>query len=630
MDETIKDVRHHQLGFKLSPNSKVISSRNSFRYVFIVESRDRWSTVQPDYDPAQDLVLTYDFALRRYVEDLGGTAHYVDHLCDQSLMQENNFLMYRFFRDWHFDANGNDIFRYREVDFGFSFRVEIWNDFTFYVRSRLCMEQLSGILFQVLYVDSSLDILMEVLGDMGVPFTLLESSNFIASPKNVYFFPIHRWMNERLRIRRLRHVIRDILILVQGFSMSLLDRLVDCFFTRKRIFIQEYHPSRKLMFQLQRYPGIQVVQGHFSAHKGIKKFFRDRPIPVFGKLQKYRDKAVQLVDAFRHRRTARLVLSNGIDVTESVYRAIERRIEEVLPKSLRSLDCVIRYINRHPIHLEILIANLGQLAMLVDSVSKSRGVPSYMIINGLLGNDYLDEAKYATVINAYSTSIRDNYFRGMDNIVCLGDPRMDAYANLPERLINRTSPTITIGTSGFNNIDLNSYLAVEFEFLYEVLTAILNQCNKSRKFKIVLKVRANGYREQYRKFTEEYFPGLVDHIVDDVPMLTVLEKTDFFITIYSQTLFEASCMGIPVVYHKCDREIMDTPFDGKSELVTTFDVPSLEEALVDFLTESDRFDAFLDKKNMEKYVGQLDGKNFERNMEFVLNLLSQESKSVFA
>jgi len=121
---------------------------------------------------------------------------------------------------------------------------------------------------------------------------------------------------------------------------------------------------------------------------------------------------------------------------------------------------------------------------------------------------------------------------------------------------------------------------------------------------------------------------LVDRIVDDLPMVTVLEETDFFVTIYSQTLFEASCMGIPVVYHKCDREIMDPPFDGKSELVMTFDVPELEEALTDFLSGSTRFDAFMNKKIMEKYIGPLDGKNLERNMDFVLNLLSQESHGV--
>ena len=605
----------------LSSKSDVIAPGTVFRQVFVVESRDGWLAGQKDYDPAQDLVLTYDFALRRQVEALGGTARYVDHLCEQSLMQENNFLMYRFFRDWHRDANGADIFRYRDVDFGFSFRIEIWNDFTFYVRSRLCLEQLSGLRFQTLYVDSGLDIVKEALGDIGVAFKPLESSGPAASPQTAYFFPVHRWMSERLRIRRLRHVIRDIIVAVQSVSMSWLDLVVDCFSARTRVFVQEYHPSRQLLLRLQRHPGIQVVRGHFSAACGLMNFLCERPIPVFGNLQKNRASAARLVEAFQQRRSARLVLSNGADVTNAVYRAIERRITEVLPEFMRSLECVIRYLDRHPIRLVVLIANLGQLAMLVDSVAKSRGVPSYLIINGLLGNDYLDEAKYATVINAYSESIRDHYFRGMDNVVCLGDPRMDAYSNLPTKSINRSSPTITIGTSGFSNIDLNSYLAVEFEFLHEVLTAIRNQGDLGRKFRVVLKVRANGYRELYRRFVHEYFPGLVDRIVDDVPMRTVLAETDFFVTIYSQSLFEASCLGIPVVYHKCDREIIDPPFDGKSELVTTFDVAGLEEALVDFLSGSSRFDAFLDKKVMEKYICPLDGKNLERNFRFVLELL---------
>lgn len=593
----------------------------TYRNVFILQSRSGWLAIQPNYEPALDLVLTYDFGLRQQVEACGGTVRYVDHLCSQSLMQDNNFLMYRFFRDWHLDANGKDIFRHRDVDFGFSFRIEIWNDFTFYVRSRLCLEQLRTVSYEALYVGAEMELLQEVLGDMGLEFRPLTISDKIAHSSAAYYFPIHRWTNERLRIRRIRHEIRDIVVTVQGVAMNWLDRLTDYFSAKTRIFVQEYHPTRQLLRRLQSQPGIRVLQGHFSAARGPMMFLRDRPIPVFGRLQKNRVNAARLIEAFRQRRSARLVLSTGVDVTDAVNRVIERRVTEVLPETLRALDCVGRYLDLHPIRLEILIANLGQVATLVDCVAKSRGVPSFLIINGLLGNDFLDEAKYATVINSYSTSIRDHYFRGMDNIVCLGDPRMDAYAKAPARSINRVSPTITIGTSGFNNIDLNSYLAVEFEFLHEVLTAIHILTSPERKFRVVLKVRPNGYSAAYRHFTEEYFPRLVDQIVDDVPMRKVLDETDFFISIYSQTLLEASCLGIPAVYHKCDCEIMDPPFDGKSELVTTFDVPGLERALLDFMAGSNRFDAFLDKGVMEKYIGPLDGRNLERNLDFVLELL---------
>jgi spore coat polysaccharide biosynthesis predicted glycosyltransferase SpsG len=108
-------------------------------------------------------------------------------------------------------------------------------------------------------------------------------------------------------------------------------------------------------------------------------------------------------------------------------------------------------------------------------------------------------------------------------------------------------------------------------------------------------------------------------------MREVLHESDLFISIYSQTLFEASCLGIPVIYHKNDREIMDPPFDGESELVTTHNVSDLEQALQDFLVGSHRFDAFLDKSVMEKYIGPLDGKNLERNFDYVIGLLEHSS-----
>jgi hypothetical protein len=609
------------MGRKSRMSSNVILPGGIFRNVLILESRDWWQAVQATYDPTRDLVLTYDFGLRKEVEALGGTVRYVDHLCEQGVMQANNFLMYQFFGDWHKDSSGRDIFRYREVDFGFSFRIEIWNDFTFYVRGRLCLEQLRTISYQTVIVGSSQGLIGDVLKDMGLDFQSLEQPAEFS--RQAYFFPVHRWMNERLRIRRVRHVIRDVVVAVQGVVMSWIDRVAEYFSPTVRIYVQEYYPTKELLQCLKRESGIRVVQGHFSGVAGLMKFLAERPIPIYGSLNEYQKIAYLILAAFQQQRSARLVLSNGIDVTSQVNQVIEQRVAEVLPGMLRTLDCVIRYLNRHPIQLEILIANLGQVAMLVDCVAKSRGVPSFLIINGLLSSEYLDEGKYATVINSYSESIRDHYFRGMGNVVCLGDPRMDAYALASPRMINRTLPTITIGASGFNNVDLNSYLAVEFEFLNDVLSAIRNLSNATRSFRVILKIRANGYHDAYRRFAAEYFPGIVDSIIDNAPMRAVLEQTDFFVSIFSQTLFEASCLGIPSVYHKNDREIMDPPFDGKSELVTTYDVAGLEQAILDFLSGSDRFDAFLDKQVMEKYVGPLDGGNLERNLRFTHGLLGK-------
>ena len=47
-------------------------------------------------------------------------------------------------------------------------------------------------------------------------------------------------------------------------------------------------------------------------------------------------------------------------------------------------------------------------------------------------------------------------------------------------------------------------------------------------------------------------------------------------------------------------------------------------ALNDFQKGSDRFDPFLDRGVMEKYVGPLDGGNLERNLSFINTLIEEK------
>lgn len=592
--------------------------------VLILESRAWWESCIAQFDAKKDIVLTYDLGLKHEVERLGGQAFYVDHLVDSSVMQENNFLVYKFFREWHLDAGGEDIFKYRGVPFGFSFRLEIWNDLVFYTRARICLEAFREIKFETLFVGTELGLVESVLNEMGLPFVPVSANKEKRYP--TYYFPIHRWMDEKVRyqgIGGLKYRLRDTASAMQGILMSWVDHVFGCLNDKSAIFIQEYHPTRKLVQRLQQDSKVRLVLASFSRSRGWFRY-----IPVWGRVSKHQEDANNLMKNFRAKRCARLVLSNGVDVSDGTYRIIDQRISSRITKIVHTLDCAISYIDKNPIQLEVLIANVGQIATLVDCVSKSRGIPSYFIINGMLGHDYLDEGKYATVINGYSISIKDHYFRGMNNVVCLGDPRMDDYIlNVLPRTINRETPTITIGASGHSNSDLNSYLAVEFEFLYDVLQA-LRIVKERGRLRIVIKVRANGYRGQYEEFVKEYFPGLVDEILDNVPMSSVLKKTDFFISIYSQTLFEASCLGIPCLYYKKDTEIMDPPFDGHSELVTVGNIDDLVEAIADFRSGHERYDAFLERGIMEKYIGPLDGGNLERNLNFIYEMLEKHQTGV--
>ena len=604
---------------------RFINTKKIYRKVLILESRAWWLSCQDQFDIEKDVVLTYDFALKKEVELRGGDAYYIDHLVDKQLMQENNFLAYKFFRDWHLDASGTDIFSYRGIPFGFAFRLQIWNDYISYVRNRICLECLRHIQFDQLLVGVEIRLVENILGEMGLSFTSVKYQK-INSDKT-YFFPIFRWMDERIRTRKLKHVFRDAVTALQGFIMLRVDRLLG----REKfsgVFLQEYYPTKDLLQRLNRDRGIRLVLAHFSWSKNFFKYLTERPIPVWGKIENYQHIADRLLDDFETRRCSTLTLVNGVDITDSAFRIIEKRVHEQIAETLLSLDCVINYLDKNPIKLAVLIANIGLISTLVDCVCRARNVPSYLIINGLMSGDFLDESKYASVINSYSSSIKENYFRGMDNVVCLGDPRMDSYVKDHSiRLINREVPTITIGTSAYSPIDLNSYVAVEFDFMNDVLSALKIVKDRGVKLRVIIKVRANGYHDQYKNFVHEYFPGLVDEILDVIPFSKVLEKTDFYISLYSQTLFEASSLGIPCLYYKNDFEILDPPFDGNSELVTVGNIADLVSAIIDFQSDHERFLPFLDRAVMEKYIGPLDGNNLERNLTFIRQLIKNKGVS---
>lgn len=588
-----------------------LDTTRAYRRVYILDSRNEWSACRPGFDPQHDLVLTFDFGLRQAVEQLGGTALFLDHLLEPAALEQDNFRVYEFLRTWHRDAAAADIFRFRGVDFGFSLRIEIWNDLIFQTRLRLCLEQVARLRREALIVATRAATVESVLAEMGMAFERAPSA--AGTPLPVYAFPIHRWMDEQLRSRKFKHLLKPFVARVLGLGRLWWARLLGS--RRRAVFVQEYYPTRRILQLLQREPGLRVVQAQYSWAPGLTKLLREHPIPLWGSPHEYARDAAALLRAWRERRAARLVLGSGLDVSAGMYRVIEERIASQLADSLRVLACVIEYLDANPLQLEVMISNIGKLNTLVDCVCRSRGVRSYLIINGVLAQAYMDEGKYASVINAYSSSIRDHYFRGMDNIVCLGDPRMDAYVPLlPRKRGERGTATITIGAAGYNVTNLNSYVAVEFDFLNDVLLAVRQLKERGVDVRVIVKVRDNGYRDQYERFVAEYFPGVVQEVLDATPMRQVLERTDFYISIYSQTLFEASCLGIPALYYKKDTESLFPPFDGRSELVTATSVEQLVAAFEDFLAGGARFDAFLRRDVMEQYIGPLDGRNLERNM----------------
>ena len=600
---------------------KLINQKKSYRNILILESQSYWEGCKSSFNLEQDLVLTFDFGLKNLVESLGGQVFYIDSLCTPEEMQKNNLLTDAFFKRWHFDEYGHDIFTECGVPFGFSFRIEIWSEYLHYVRLRANLEQLKKLKHQKIYVGERNDFLKIVLGDVGLSFDLADKKN--ATNNAVYFFDIHKYMFDALHAKSLKNVAKSIMIWVSSNISFIFDMFGDK--TKKTIYAQIYHPSKPIIKHLLKNADVRIVTSSLVSEKGWRKFFFQRLIPIRSSKGSFEKKANSLLADFREKRCARLILNDGTDVTDGVYTIIENQIKHRVAEALCILNSTIAYIEKHPIHLELMIANIGLVQTIVDCVLKVKGVPSYLIINGLMPSTFGDEAKYASYINCYGVETKKNYYQNAENVICLGDPRMDGYMNSVKeknRLINRVKPVVGIGTSGFNPLDMNSYVAVEFEFMYEVLTSFKELKNEGQLFSILIKVRPNGVLDQYKSFVQEYFPDLEVDLLREVPMIDVFEKTDLYISIYSQTLFEASCLGIPAIYYKKDKEYLDAPFDGKSELVTVNTVHGLKQAFVDFKSAHFRFDGFLDRSVMEKYIGPLDGNNTLRNLDYIYGLLN--------
>ena len=593
-----------------------------FRNAYICDSLDLWEQLENKYESSLDVIFTFDFALVDKIKKCGGEAFYIDHLVSPEMMHKENFLIYKFFEQWHLDSDGKDLFNYKDTDFGLSFRLEYWNDFTYFIRLYLNVSLLENVKLSGIFVNSSDDVLIGVLDELGIVYSSLNV--MIKNPNEIskFYFPISKWMKDRVRpagVRLFLYTIRALVNYIFGISMLYWDKAFSS--TKKTIFIQEYHPTKEIINKLKADADVRVVLSNLPRSFSLTNLFAVRVLPISIYSRSKKKDAEMILENYHSKKCAKLILLDGRDITSLVYKIIDSHVFSCIEEYLSILNCCLKYVENNHVDLEVLISNIGKNVTLFDCACKKHHIPSFLIINGLLGPEYSDESKYAGYINCYSESIKRFYYDDSVNVYPLGDPRMDMYFGETNN-INRSEPVIVIGTSGFNNVDLNSYVAVEFDFLFDVLTAIVKSGINSE---VIIKTRPNGYALQYQCFVDKYFPALACSIVASIPMYEVLKTADLYISIYSQTLFEASVLGVPVIYYKKDTETMCPPFDSKSELTTVASVQELVMAIHDYQLNNARFEPFLSKKNMEKYVGFLDGRNLERNLDFIYNIL--ESKN---
>lgn len=602
---------------------KSIFNKNNYRRVYIVDSQGVWNSffIDNDYQEKNDLVLTFDFELKKNIELSGGESLYIDKLISPEEMHRCNFTIYDFFHSWNLDQKGNDLFNYKEVDFGISFRLDFWNDYVSLMRLFICVSSLKNLNIGEIHLYSNDMRLLQAVELSGISIQKHKVTTFTDG----LFFPISRWLDERIRPNKLRgflYSVRSIITAVYGELLSFIRGSLGKN-KKYKVFIQEYHPTKAIIDSLRDSKDIDLVLCNFSRGTPLRSKLKEQLLPVYT-IFNYHKEAEKILERYLAGRCARLVL-NDVDLTDIAFEIIDDRVRQSIEKRIAVIESSVRYLKNNPIDLVVLIANIGFTVTLFDCVCKAKGIPSFLIINGLLGPEYSDESKYATHINSYSNSIRDNYFRGMDNVYALGDPRMDSYASCSKNNISRARPKVVIGASGFNSVDLNSFVAVEFEFMFSVLSALQRFESEGAGIDVVIKVRPNGYKQQYVNFLDKFFPGFVCEIVDTMPMKQLLSRADIYISIYSQTLFEASALGVPVIYYRADSEVMFEPFDMNSELVTVSTQSGLVDLLYRFMEKDPCFDEFLNVQTMEKYIGPLDGNNLYRNLEFIKKILNENA-----
>lgn len=587
-------------------------NRKKFRNVFLVQNRDYWKSCPFPYGRETDLVLSFDFAVVNEINSSGGSGAYIDHLADKKLMQRLNHVTYDFFKEWYIDKEKKDIFSYKNIDFGNAFWLEIWNDVTYYVRLFANIHKVKKLSYENIYLGlndlTAITIARNVIGDFK------EWSDMPGMGGAEYYFPIHRWLQEKIYPEGMRNTLKNIVCIILDKLFQFQDYFCHITKNKSDIYIHRYHPTNRIYEEIKRDGKVNVITENYSFHESL---FGQRRIPHTATPRRLKNIAQNILRSYCKNRATALII-NGIDISGDLHSIIAQRIEYSIASYLNTIEKIFAYFSGRRLKLVVTITNIKKMNCLIQNYCRYMNIPTYMIINGLMLHSFEFDAKIATWINSYGASIKNKYFRGMENIVCLGDPRMDDYlTDNYTRNINYNEPTIVIGAAGFSNIDLNSYVAFEFDFLNDILSVCRDLIAGGKKMNIILKVRPNGYKYQYEKFIKEYYPEIPVSILDQAVMRQVLKKADLYITIFSQTLMEASCLRIPVIYYKKDTQYLYPPFDGKSELVVAYDIKDLAVKISKFYTKSPIFNKFMDKKVLEKYVGPLDGCNLKRNIDYI-------------
>ena len=590
----------------------VKSRFTNYDKVFIIEDMNLWQGSKVSLNKVTDLVLTLDFNLKHKLISDGYNCEYLDHIANREDLETQNLKLHWFLNNWYDDENGESLFNYKNYNLGNALLLNIINDATYISHFALNLIALKNLYFNQMFVAVSDDGLKRVLSEVGFIYEDLNSS--IRNDEDVFSFPIISWIRSRTsqsKVFKFKNLFANILdnffFLILKFKKP----------SKPSVYIQNYHPTIPIIDRIYSDSDIQVILPNYP---GIRSLFKYRRIHVEHSFKS--DDLIEELIINYQKTNIPMWVYEGLDLGALLKDFIVAILKEHLSRALDVAESLDRWMNLYNLKLMVSVTDFWVTNRLLMQYCFGKKIPVFTIINGLLNTSFPYEAKDSDYVNCYSDSVKKNYFNNKGSVYSLGDPRMDKYAFVSPKSINRCNPVVFIGTAGYDSTDLNSYVAYEFDFLFDILETLNGFFCLGRELSVTLKVRSNGYAHAYEKFVQKYFPDLNVTIIQNESFFEFIQKADLYISFYSQTIIEASCCGIPTIYYKKDTQFIHAPFDGRSELITANDVLELKFYVSSFFDSHLIFDEFMKKEVLEKYIGPLDGFCTERNLEFIKKIIN--------
>lgn len=561
---------------------------------------------------ANDLVLTLDFGLLNLLKLSNVDACYIDKLISPEESYDFNIKISEYLNSWYFDDScENNLLLFDGINVGEALKLNYYTDIVFNTHIFVNLLKIKSAKYKYIYICENA-LIENVANFLDIKYKKLPKTDNLTKP--VYFFDIHNWMYEKINKTSLRNRLINICFFIIDQFNFVVDFLSNS--SKKYIYVQKYFPTIQLIRNLDKFTII------VDSYSSITNAFNERRV-VYKNIDRSNFEIENTFPQYFQSDGKKFVIE-GVDISPLLKSIINKTIHKNLALAINNIISTKNYLKDKNLVLSVYVTDLWLKNSIIVQFSKINKVPIYFILNGLLNTDYYFDGKFADYINCYSESIKKNIFKSIDNVFPIGDPRLDKY-NLSinkKRELNSKTLNIGIGAAAYNNTDVGSFLAYEFEYLNDVLTSISNF--KDLEIVIYVKSRANNYTSLYHNFISEYYSHLNVIIVTESSFAEFIRKIDLYITFYSQTLFESSLNNVPCIYFNNVKEYRHEPFDFKSTLKSASNVYELNQLIQEYLKEGNFGWEFSARSNLEYFIGKFDNSNLQRNLNFINDIISQK------